>query len=774
MNELIAHLPDGYTLDHYQIDSVLGEGGFGITYKAYDAQLQQWVAIKEYLPREMAGRTVDSITVQPRKNASSDYQFGLDRFLEEARTLAKFRHPNIVRVTRFLESNGTAYLIMDYEEGHSLSEWLKLHPGPVSEEQLKAWFVPIIRGLNEVHANDFLHRDIKPGNIYLRSRGEPVLIDFGAARQAIGVHSRSITGIVSPGYAPTEQYGTDASKQGPWTDLYSIGATLYRCISEVDASSGGVPEPVDAPTRQSAIMEEDEDPLMPAMQVGRGKYSDSFLQLIDRLLIIPGKKRPHSAGWVLNVLQGETTAAPVEVEEPRSTLKTRNVSSEEKVRPVDLESKELGRASAGGGAKRISVARSLLLLLVAGAVLIYWGYRELYSASDTSEPIPAVVEVIPQQPDVETDSEPPGVPNQDVLTPLQEPESQIVETPEMGTLSLFSKPAGASVYINDVIHEHATPMEVSLPFGDYRLRVQKEGFVSSSLEVSLSDRSMLMRTVELVPEPPPVGHLRIDVKPEAARITLLNVKPKYEDGIELPEGLIKYRVSHPGYASSEGSIRIVPGELSEVVVVLEPDMENVKQQFRQILAEARAQQSVIESTKRGMDAALLDANTSLEILKGGDWSHREIGGTTPYQMAEILSGKSDKLQARVYLIQKNCAEKVEFLESTVQGLEEGGVLGQQRLSMTEADLQRLSCIDELLTGASDNKSAFYWLKNARSILYSINTTCMTTEIDTSYEVEDYDRFKREYAPIFDRCSSQAKAGGQRLEESSKLYESFLK
>lgn len=299
MDELNVNLPTGYVLDQYGIEAVLGTGGFGITYKAFDNQLRQSVAIKEYLPAEMAGRSTDNVTVQPRKNSSSQFRFGLDKFLDEARTLARFRHPNIVRVTRFLETNGTAYLVMDYVEGESLSDYLNRTRTPVTENQIKAWFIPILQGLVTVHDAGFLHRDIKPGNIYLRDNGEPVLIDFGAARQALGEQSNSVTGIFTAGYAPTEQYGSEGKKQGPWTDLYSVGATLYRCISGQT--------PVDAPTRQSALVEGDADPLVPAREVGAGRYSPALLQLIDELLVLPIKDRPQSAAPVLAALAAGTS-----------------------------------------------------------------------------------------------------------------------------------------------------------------------------------------------------------------------------------------------------------------------------------------------------------------------------------------------------------------------------------------------------------------------------------------------------------------------------------
>jgi serine/threonine protein kinase len=313
MDEISDNLPTGYVLDQYSIEAVLGVGGFGVTYKAYDNQLRQSVAIKEFLPSNMAGRAPDNVTVYPRTDTTRQFRFGLDKFLEEARTLARFRHSNIVRVSRFLEANGTAYLVMDYVEGESLLEYLKRTRKPVSETQLKAWFIPLLQGLVTVHAAGFLHRDIKPGNIYLRDNGDPVLIDFGAARQALGEHSNSVTGIFTAGYAPTEQYGTEAKKQGPWTDLYSVGATLYRCMAGQT--------PIDAPTRQSALVEGDADPLVPAREIGAGHYSASFLQLIDELMVLPIKDRPQTAAPVLAALEAGNSLSESEPPGTASTMK---------------------------------------------------------------------------------------------------------------------------------------------------------------------------------------------------------------------------------------------------------------------------------------------------------------------------------------------------------------------------------------------------------------------------------------------------------------------
>lgn len=333
--------------DRFEVRELLGAGGFGMTYRGWDRQLACEVAIKEYLPLEFAARAEGDTSVHVHSSRAEEYRYGLNRFLDEARTLARFKHPNVVRVVNFLEANGTAYLVMDFEEGQSLSQYLRRSPGPVPEARLRAIAEAVLRGLAAVHAQGFLHRDLKPGNIYLRRDGEALLIDFGAARQAIGQQSRSVTGIVSAGYAPTEQYGTDPKKQGPWTDLYGLGATLYRCLSGKD--------PVDAPTRRDAVHDGDGDPLAPAQEIGRGRYSPALLAAIDACLRLPIRERPQSAQEVQALIAGAGGPVPeVVAPEPRSTVVTERVADAGFRRPAATNSAPVVQARAAAAPQAAS------------------------------------------------------------------------------------------------------------------------------------------------------------------------------------------------------------------------------------------------------------------------------------------------------------------------------------------------------------------------------------------------------------------------------------
>ncbi|HMX17447.1 MAG TPA: protein kinase [Rhodocyclaceae bacterium] len=274
----VAHaLKPGAGILEYQIQATLGGGGFGITYLARDANLDLSVAIKEYLPADLATRVPDG-SVQSLGDATDDqFRWGLERFLDEARALAAFRHPNIVRVLRYFPANGTAYIVMEYESGESLKRWMP-HRGPLDRMELLRIVNPLLDGLEMIHKGGFLHRDIKPDNIYIRADGSPVLIDFGAARRTAS--GRDLTSIVSPGFAPFEQYHSQGN-QGPWTDLYSLAAVMYWLVSGE--------KPVEAAARLK------NDGMIPAVRLDRrGLVGDTLLAAIDWALSPDETKRPQS------------------------------------------------------------------------------------------------------------------------------------------------------------------------------------------------------------------------------------------------------------------------------------------------------------------------------------------------------------------------------------------------------------------------------------------------------------------------------------------------
>jgi serine/threonine protein kinase len=284
----------GQIVQEYAIEQTLGGGGFGVTYLARDVNLGLPVALKEYFPADMAFRHADG-SVQPLGDSTEEaFKQGLERFIEEARSLAAFRHPNIVRVLRYFNANGTAYIVMEYESGHPLNQWYKLH-SPVNRATLLNLTLPLLDGLELIHKAGFLHRDIKPDNIYVRRDGTPALIDFGSARNTTA--GRDLTTIVSPGFAPFEQYHAQGN-QGPWTDLYSLAAVMYWLVS------GN--KPVESASRLK------KDSMVPAMQCGNpAMVGTDILHAIDWALNPEETQRPQSVAPFRQALMGESVTGPL-------------------------------------------------------------------------------------------------------------------------------------------------------------------------------------------------------------------------------------------------------------------------------------------------------------------------------------------------------------------------------------------------------------------------------------------------------------------------------
>ena len=214
----------------YMVGRVLGQGGFGITYLAWDESLKARVAVKEYMPNDMAARMGTTVSVA-MKSRAEDFVYGLERFQEEARTLAKFMgQPNIAGVTDYFDENGTSYFVMDYIEGISFKTYIANAGGKVSVEEALNVMIPVLRALTAVHAEGFIHRDVTPDNIYITKDGNVKLLDFGSARYSLGDKSKSLDVVLKVGYAPKEQY-TRRGRQGPYTDVYSCAACLYAAIT---------------------------------------------------------------------------------------------------------------------------------------------------------------------------------------------------------------------------------------------------------------------------------------------------------------------------------------------------------------------------------------------------------------------------------------------------------------------------------------------------------------------------------------------------------------
>jgi serine/threonine protein kinase len=274
--------------DSYRILRVVGSGGFGITYEAEDIGLGTVVAIKEYYPLDFGERD-STMSVRPKSERhKQSFEWGRSNFLQEARTLARFEHSSIVRVTRVFAANSTAYMVMRFEVGLCFQNWLTSVGRPPTQEELDAVTAPLLDALQVMHAANFLHRDIAPDNIVIRADGTPVLLDFGAAGRANAGLSHSLTGIVKAGYSPQEQYASETHLQGPWSDIYALGATLYLAVT------GRPPD--------EATLRAIEDRMPSAVESARGRYRGDFLAAIDACLKVRYAERPQSVAQLRQML----------------------------------------------------------------------------------------------------------------------------------------------------------------------------------------------------------------------------------------------------------------------------------------------------------------------------------------------------------------------------------------------------------------------------------------------------------------------------------------
>jgi len=336
------NLPVGTFLAEFEITELLGEGGFGIVYLARDHSLHRRVALKEYMPSALAARTGPTAVSVKSERHRETFEAGLKSFVNEARLLAQFDHPSLVKVYRFWEANGTAYMVMPFYEGVTLKQQLREMGAPPNEAWLMELLGPLTEALQVIHAEQCYHRDIAPDNvILLKGNNRPLLLDFGAARRVIGDMTQALTVILKPGYAPVEQYAeVPGMKQGPWTDVYALAAVVYYAIM------GKTP-----PTSVGRLMN---DSYVPLTEAAAGRYSPGFLAAIDRALIVKPEERTPSIDALRHEL-GLDTMAPAR--RPASAPASR------------AEGKRVVASSPGGGAQGPAAARSKVPLFAGATVL---------------------------------------------------------------------------------------------------------------------------------------------------------------------------------------------------------------------------------------------------------------------------------------------------------------------------------------------------------------------------------------------------------------------
>jgi hypothetical protein len=309
-------LPVGARLGEFEITGLLGEGGFGIVYLAWDCSLERQVALKEYMPSSFASR---SCTMQVAVTAERDadtFDAGLRSFVNEARILARFDHPALIKVYRFWEANGTAYMVMPYYEGRTLKQTLLARTEPVDETWLRSLLAPLLDTLTLIHQHQCFHRDIAPDNIMMLTSNRPLLLDFGAARRAIGGMQQAFTVILKQNYAPIEQYADmPGMTQGPWTDLYALASVVHFAIA------GSAPPP--------AVSRLVQDPYVPLATRYAGRFSADFLAALDQTLAVRPEQRPQSAAALRTLLgladaPNQPASTPALVSAPAPTARRRS------------------------------------------------------------------------------------------------------------------------------------------------------------------------------------------------------------------------------------------------------------------------------------------------------------------------------------------------------------------------------------------------------------------------------------------------------------------
>ncbi len=349
-------LPAGYALGEYRIDAILGQGGFGITYLATDSNLGAQFALKEFFPSSLATRA-DNFDVAglPETGARGKelYLWGLQQFVNETRALAQFRHPNIVRVLRFFEAHNTAYMVMEYEQGQTLAEYLAAHGNRLTEQELLRNFIPVLNGLHAIHNADLLHLDIKPENIYLRQDGTPMLLDFGSARQPTSAAGELQPITLTPAYAAAEQY-PDQGNPGPWTDLYAIGASMYRCVTGI-TPAGGL-------KRAQAVRQQLPDPLAQLVRLEIPEFPRFVLECIDWALEVVPSRRPPSARHLQEGLMGRGRPSHKPPPAPAATTPPAEDAEFALGEPAAVDRWKLGRWTLAG----------LIVLILAAFGLQHW------------------------------------------------------------------------------------------------------------------------------------------------------------------------------------------------------------------------------------------------------------------------------------------------------------------------------------------------------------------------------------------------------------------
>lgn len=424
-------LPIGYRFNEFEIKEVIGEGGFGIVYRAYDHQLERVIAIKEYIPSSLVMRNEDFTLSLRGERFNRTFQAGLNSFIQEARLLARFSHPALLHVLRFWRENGTAYMGTQFYSGTTLKKFRAQHPEKINENWIRNLLPTLLSAIDTIHQEGYLHRDISLDNIQIQENQLPVLLDFGSARKEIGNLSDEMEIMLKPGFAPIEQYTDNSdSEQGPWTDIYALGAVLHTLIV-------GSPPPV-------SVVRSIEDGYQPLTERRPKGYSLDLLDAIDRALALKPEDRPQTISEMAKFLH-LSIASENDIISPRPTAT--NLTSA--VIPPEVTAHAPRYAPR---LRSLMIGAGVMVVFVAG--LITW----LFGGSSSSVSTPVV--------------------NNSITTPVTEPQSATASTPV--AVVYFKLQTGEELYINgnkqDVLPNNNGFIYLNLSPGQYQAEIRTDKY----------------------------------------------------------------------------------------------------------------------------------------------------------------------------------------------------------------------------------------------------------------------------------------------------------
>lgn len=420
-------LPIGTRLGEFEVLGLVGEGGFGIVYLAHDHSLRRRVALKEYMPSALAGRGSDSQVILRTEKQRETFSVGLHSFVNEARILAQYDHPALIKVYRFWEANGTAYMAMPFLDGKNLREVLESRSSVPDEAWIRKIISPVMDALALIHADHCYHRDIAPDNIMLVSGERPVLLDFGAARQVINDMTKALTVILKPGYAPVEQYADmPGTKQGPWTDIYALAAVVYFMIRREKP-----------PTSVSRLID---DTYVPLASSAAGKYGEAFLRGIDRCLAVKPEDRPQSIAEMRRIIGGESRA------ESASIAVRSSGTSDPQQKATSVPGSDGSRTAKAGPGSRVSLFLGLAVVvagIVGGGVWFLTAHEDRTAASSELSAASQIPARVPSPaPGPVADHQPRQSPP--VSSPAVATQVDLSAVPAKGGLAATSEPVSAS------------------------------------------------------------------------------------------------------------------------------------------------------------------------------------------------------------------------------------------------------------------------------------------------------------------------------------------